>query len=108
MVRLSDARMSGTSYGMCVLHLSPESHVGGPLAFVQTGDEIALNVPDRNIHLHVRDEELEIRRAACKKPEPKYARGYGQPCTHQATQEHDGCDFDTLQHGSGTREPPLH
>lgn len=108
MVRLSDARMSGTSYGMCVLHLSPESHVGGPLAFVQTGDEIELNVPDRKIHLHVSDEELEIRRAAWKKPEPKYARGYGQLYINHVTQAHEGCDFDFLQHGSGTPEPPIY
>ena len=108
MVRLSDARMSGTSYGMCVLHLSPESHVGGPLAFVQTGDEIELNVPDRKIHLHVSDEELEIRRAAWKKPEPKYARGYGQLYINHVTQAHEGCDFDFLQHGPGTPEPPIY
>ena len=108
MVRLSDARMSGTSYGMCVLHLSPESHVGGPLAFVQTGDEIELNVPDRKIHLHVSDEELEIRRAAWKKPEPKYARGYGQLYINHVTQAHEGCDFDFLQHGSATPEPPIY
>ena len=108
MVRLSDARMSGTSYGMCVLHLSPESHVGGPLAFVQTGDEIELNVPERKIHLHVSDEDLEDRRAAWQKPEPKYARGYGQLYINHVTQAHEGCDFDFLQHGPATPEPPIH
>ena len=108
MVRLSDARMSGTSYGMCVLHLSPESHVGGPLAFVQTGDEVELDVPNRKIHLHVNDEELEKRRAAWKKPEPKYARGYGQLYINHVTQAHEGCDFDFLQHGSATPEPPIY
>ena len=108
MVRLSDARMSGTSYGMCVLHLSPESHVGGPLAFVETGDEIELNVPERTIQLHVSDDELESRRAAWKKPEPKYARGYGQLYINHVTQAHDGCDFDFLQHGPETPEPPIH
>jgi len=108
MVRLSDARMSGTSYGMCVLHLSPESHVGGPLAFVQTGDEIELDVPNRKIHLHVDDAELETRRAAWKKPEPKYARGYGQLYINHVTQAHEGCDFDFLQHGAETPEPPIH
>ena len=108
MVRLSDARMSGTSYGMCVLHLSPESHVGGPLAFVQTGDEIELNVPERTIHLHVSDEDLEVRRAAWQKPEPKYARGYGQLYINHVTQAHEGCDFDFLQHGPATPEPPIH
>ena len=108
MVRLSDARMSGTSYGMCILHLSPESHVGGPLAFVQTGDEIELNVPDRTIHLHVSDEELEARRASWQKPEPKYARGYGQLYINHVTQAHEGCDFDFLQHGPATSEPPIY
>ena len=108
MVRLSDARMSGTSYGMCVLHLSPESHVRGPLAFVQTGDEIELNVPARKIHLHVSDEDLEVRRAAWQKPEPKYARGYGQLYINHVTQAHEGCDFDFLQHGPATPEPPIH
>ena len=108
MVRLSDARMSGTSYGMCVLHLSPESHVGGPLAFVQTGDEIELNVPERKIHLHVSDEDLEARLAAWQKPEPKYARGYGQLYINHVTQAHEGCDFDFLQHGPATPEPPIH
>ena len=108
MVRLSDARMSGTSYGMCVLHLSPESHVGGPLAFVQTGDEIELNVTERKIHLHVSDKDLEVRRAAWQKPEPKYARGYGQLYINHVTQAHEGCDFDFLQHGPATPEPPIH
>lgn len=108
MVRLSDARMSGTSYGMCVLHLSPESHVGGPLAFVQTGDEIELNVTERKIHLHVSDGDLEVRRAAWQKPEPKYARGYGQLYINHVTQAHEGCDFDFLQHGPATPEPPIH
>ena len=108
MVRLSDSRMSGTSYGMCVLHLSPESHVGGPLAFVQTGDEVELDVPNRKIQLHVSDEELEKRRAVWQKPEPKYARGYGQLYINHVTQAHEGCDFDFLQHGSATPEPPIY
>ncbi len=107
MVRLSDARMSGTSYGMCVLHLTPESHVGGPLAFVKTGDEVELNVPERTIHLHVSDEELEARRSDWQKPDPKYARGYGQLYINHVTQAHEGCDFDFLQHGLATPEPPI-
>ena len=107
MVRLSDARMSGTSYGMCVLHLTPESHVGGPLAFVKTGDEVELNVPERTIHLHVSDEELEARRSDWQKPDPKYARGYGQLYINHVTQAHEGCDFDFLQHGPATAEPPI-
>ena len=107
MVRLSDARMSGTSYGMCVLHLTPESHVGGPLAFVKTGDEVELNVPERTIHLHVSDKELEARRSDWQKPDPKYARGYGQLYINHVTQAHEGCDFDFLQHGLATPEPPI-
>jgi dihydroxy-acid dehydratase len=108
MVRLSDSRMSGTSYGMCVLHLSPESHVGGPLAFVRSGDEVELDVPNRKIHLHVSDEELEKRRAAWQKPEPKYARGYGQLYVNHVTQAHEGCDFDFLERGPETPEPPIY
>ena len=77
MVRISDARMSGTSYGACILHVAPESFVGGPLALVQTGDEIEIDVAARRIHLHVGDEELARRRAAWTPPPPHYARGYG-------------------------------
>ncbi len=77
MVRISDARMSGTSYGACVLHVAPESHVGGPLALVQTGDLIELDVPGRRLELKVTDEELEKRRADWQQPPAKYARGYG-------------------------------
>jgi len=75
MLRVSDARMSGTSYGACVLHVSPESYVGGPLAFVQTGDEIEIDVAARRIHLHVAEEELGRRRAAWTPPAPRYTRG---------------------------------
>ena len=78
MVRISDGRMSGTSYGACILHVSPESFVGGPLAFVRTGDAIEIDVPARRIHLHVGEEELDRRRAAWKPPPPRYARGYGR------------------------------
>jgi dihydroxy-acid dehydratase len=77
MVRISDARMSGTSYGACILHVAPESFIGGPLALVQTGDEIEIDVAARRIHLHVGDDELARRRAAWKSPPPHYARGYG-------------------------------
>ena len=77
MVRISDARMSGTSYGACILHVAPESFVGGPLALVQTGDEIEIDVAARRIHLHVSDEELARRRAAWTPPPPHYPRGYG-------------------------------
>ena len=72
MIRISDGRMSGTSYGACILHVAPESYVGGPLAFVQTGDEIEIDVDKRLIHLHVSDAELARRKAAWKKPPPHY------------------------------------
>ena len=77
-----------------MLHLAPESHVGGPLAFVKTGDEIELNVPKHNIHSHVSDEELEVRRANWQKPIPKYAFGYGWLYINHVTQAYEGCDFD--------------
>jgi dihydroxy-acid dehydratase len=108
MVRISDARMSGTSYGMCILHVSPESHVGGPLAFVQDGDLIELDVPARRLQLHVSEAELERRRAAWTPPEIHYARGYGQLFSQHVTQAHEGCDFDFLHHGGDTPEPPIH
>jgi dihydroxy-acid dehydratase len=108
MVRISDARMSGTSYGMCILHVSPESHVGGPLAFVQDGDLIELDVPARRLQLHVSEAELERRRATWTPPEIHYARGYGQLFSQHVTQAHEGCDFDFLHHGGDTPEPPIH
>ena len=77
MVRISDARMSGTSYGACILHVAPESYVGGPLALVQTGDLISVDVAARRIHLEVSDAELTRRRAAWTPPPPRYERGYG-------------------------------
>ena len=107
MVRISDARMSGTSYGTCVLHVSPESHVGGPLALVQTGDEIELDVEGRRIELLVSDEELAKRKAAWQPPPPRYERGYGQLFEKHVTQAHDGCDFDFLHHGPKTKEPDI-
>ena len=97
MLRISDARMSGTSYGACILHVAPESFVGGPLAFVQTGDEIEVDVAARKIHLHVGDEELARRRAAWKQPAPRYARGYGAMYSQHIGQADEGCDFDFLE-----------
>jgi len=97
-VRLTDARMSGTSYGSCVLHISPESAKGGPLALVQDGDLIELDVDARRLHLHVSDAELARRRAAWVAPKPKYARGYGKLLEEQITQAHEGCDFTFLHH----------
>src|SRR5207248_3467054 len=106
--RISDARMSGTSYGACVLHVSPESYVGGPLALVRDGDVIELDVPQRKLHLQVSDEELAERRAEWKPPAPQYARGFGAMYAAHVTQADHGCDFDFLHAGAGTPEPEIH
>ncbi|MEM9029714.1 MAG: L-arabinonate dehydratase [Pseudomonadota bacterium] len=108
MLRISDARMSGTSYGACILHVSPESFVGGPLAFVQTGDEIEVDVPGRRIHLHISDEELAARKAAWTAPEPRYTRGYGAMFQEHIGQADEGCDFDFLEAGDPIPEPEIH
>ncbi|MGI5199071.1 L-arabinonate dehydratase [Streptomyces sp. CA-288835] len=93
MVRISDARMSGTSYGACVLHVAPESYIGGPLALVRTGDSITLDVEARTLQLNVSDEELEQRRATWTPPPERYERGYGALYNEQITQADTGCDF---------------
>jgi dihydroxy-acid dehydratase len=109
MVRVSDARMSGTSYGACVLHVTPESHVGGPLALVRDGDLISLDIPGRKIDLVVDPAELEKRRKAWKVPEPKYTRGYGTLYLKHVTQADQGCDFDFLEdNGAKTPDPEIH
>ncbi|MEY9968586.1 dihydroxy-acid dehydratase [Streptacidiphilus sp. MAP12-16] len=100
LVRISDARMSGTSYGTCVLHVSPEAYAGGPLALVRTGDRISLDVERRLLQLEVDGAELERRRAEWTPPEPKYQRGYGALYAEHITQADEGCDFDFLA-GSG-------
>ncbi|MER5308588.1 L-arabinonate dehydratase [Streptomyces sp. NPDC002773] len=105
MVRISDARMSGTSYGACVLHVAPESHVGGPLALVRTGDTITLDVAARSLHLHVADEELESRRAAWTPPPARYERGYGALYMEQISQADTGCDFEFLARPGATPDP---
>lgn len=107
MVRISDARMSGTSYGTCVLHVSPESHVGGPLALVQTGDEIEINVEERIIHWHVDDAEIETRRKQWSAPEERWDRGYHALFAKHVTQAQDGCDFDFLEGRSPDQEPDI-
>jgi dihydroxy-acid dehydratase len=101
MVRLSDARMSGTSYGACILHVSPESYIGGPLALVRTGDMITLDVDARTINLDVPEAELAKRRSEWKAPEPRYERGYGWMFTRHIRQANEGCDFDFLETGFG-------
>jgi dihydroxyacid dehydratase/phosphogluconate dehydratase len=101
MVRISDARMSGTSYGACVLHVSPEAFIGGPLALVETGDEITIDVPNRRIDMKVSDEELAQRRARWKQPEVRFERGYGWVYSKHIQQANLGCDFDFLQSSFG-------
>jgi dihydroxy-acid dehydratase len=108
MLRLSDGRMSGTSYGACILHVAPESYVGGPLAFVQTGDEIEVDTDARRIHLHVADEEFARRRSAWRPPAPHYQRGYGAMYSAHIGQADEGCDFDFLLAGESTPEPEIH
>jgi len=103
MVRISDARMSGTSYGACVLHVSPESFVGGPLALVRNGDMITLDVVGRRLQLEISDEEMATRKAGWKTPETKFTRGYGKLYLDETTQAHEGCDFRFL-HGDGSRD----
>ncbi|MBZ6113807.1 dihydroxy-acid dehydratase [Streptomyces olivaceus] len=105
MLRISDARMSGTSYGACVLHVAPESHVGGPLALVRTGDPITLDVAARTLHLGVDDEELERRRAAWTPPPARYERGYGALYDEQITQADTGCDFEFLARSGKVQDP---
>ncbi len=105
MLRLSDARMSGTSYGGCLLHCSPEAFIGGPLALVKTGDRITVDVPARRIHLEISDEELAARRAAWTPPAPRYARGYGWMFGQHILQADQGCDFDFLETGFGDPVP---
>ena len=109
MVRISDARMSGTSYGACILHVAPESYVGGPLALVKTGDSISVDVAARSINLDVSDAELAKRRAELPKPEPRYERGYGWMFSRHIKQADDGCDFDFLEttFGAPVREPDI-
>jgi dihydroxy-acid dehydratase len=108
MVRVSDARMSGTSYGACVLHVAPESFIGGPLALVRDGDVIELDIPGRRLNMQVSDEELERRRAAWRKPAPRYERGYGRLFSDHVSQANEGCDFDFLERGAATADPEIH
>lgn len=108
MVRISDARMSGTSYGTCVLHVAPESAVGGPLALVEDGDLIELDVEERRLDLLVDDEELDRRRAALAPPRRPARSGYGELFAQHVTQANLGCDFDFLVHDREVPEPVIH
>ena len=107
LVRISDARMSGTHYGSCVLHVSPEAAVGGPLALVRDGDEITLDVPARTLNLCVSDDELARRRAAWQPPPQPVTRGYTRLYIDHVTQAHEGCDFDFLQGTAPSPEPAI-
>ncbi|TGD97403.1 L-arabinonate dehydratase [Methylobacterium nonmethylotrophicum] len=110
MLRLSDARMSGTSYGACVLHVAPESFIGGPLALLRTGDIVSIDVEARSIRMEVSDEELERRRAAWTPPVPRYERGYGVMFSRHIQQADEGCDFDFLrtEYGAPVPEPAIY
>jgi len=108
MVRISDARMSGTSYGTCVLHVSPESWIGGPLALIRTGDIIELDVEGREINVLISDEEMTMRRASWRPKIKKFPRGYGQLFSQHVQQAHEGCDFDFLSGNETIDEPEIH
>src|SRR5574340_153134 len=110
MLRISDARMSGTSYGACVLHVAPESYVGGPLALLRTGDRVSVDVPARSLRMEVPDDELARRRAEWAPPPRRYERGYGWMYAQHIEQADRGCDFDFLERGFGApvREPDIY
>ena len=109
MVRLSDARMSGTSFGACILHVAPEAFIGGPLALLQTGDMIDLDVPNRRLNMDVSDAELAKRRAAWTQPKQRYERGFGWMFAQHIEQADKGCDFDFLrtEFGAAVPEPEI-
>ncbi|HEX7966595.1 MAG TPA: L-arabinonate dehydratase [Stellaceae bacterium] len=108
MVRISDARMSGTSYGACVLHVSPESYIGGPLALIESGDVIELDVPGRRLNVAVADAELARRRAQWAPPAPRFQRSYGALYDKHIGQAETGCDFDFLAGDAPVPEPEIH
>jgi dihydroxy-acid dehydratase len=109
MMRLSDARMSGTSYGACVLHVAPEAFIGGPLALIRTGDIIRMSVPDRTLEVVLTDEELAARRAEWTPPAPRFERGFGWMFSRHIEQADKGCDFDFLktEFGAPVGEPEI-
>lgn len=109
MLRISDSRMSGTSYGACILHVSPESHVGGPLRLLRTGDLIAVDVEGGSINMLVDDAELASRAAALALPPARFERGYGWMFSQHIKQAHEGCDFDFLEttFGAPVGEPDI-
>jgi dihydroxy-acid dehydratase len=108
MVRISDARMSGTAFGACVLHVSPESAIGGPLGLVRDGDIIELNVPERRVHWHVPPDEEARRRQQWRPPPPRFVRGYGLLSQREISQADEGCDFRFLAGNLATPEPDIY
>jgi dihydroxy-acid dehydratase len=108
MVRISDARMSGTHYGACIVHVSPEAAVGGPLALLRTGDVVVLDAPAGRLDMEVAPDEIERRRAAWSPPAPKYERSYAALYQRHVLQAHEGCDFDFLAAGPRVPEPPIY
>ena len=109
MLRVSDARMSGTSYGACALHVAPEAYIGGNLALVRTGDIISIDVPNRTLDMQVSDDELARRRALWQRPAPRFGRGYGWMFNEHILQADQGCDMDFLQtqFGESAGEPDI-
>jgi dihydroxy-acid dehydratase len=109
MLRISDARMSGTSYGACVLHVAPESFVGGPLALIKTGDIISVDIDARSINVDISDDEMAARKAAWQAPAVQFERGYGWMFSRHIGQADTGCDFDFLRtdFGAPVREPDI-
>ena len=107
MVRISDARMSGTSYGACILHVSPEAHIRGPLAAVCTGDLVSIDAEARSIDVHLSEAEISERLALWKPPD-RYPRGYYRMFVDSIRQAHEGCDFDYLEGRGGIPEPEIH
>jgi len=109
MLRLSDARMSGTSYGACILHVAPEAFIGGPLALIKTGDIIEVDVPNRTLNVQLSDDELTARKAQWTQPSPRYERGYGWMFAQHIEQADKGCDFDFLktEFGAPVPEPEI-
>ena len=109
MLRISDARMSGTSYGACILHVSPESFIGGPLALLKTGDIIEVNIPERRLNVLLSENVLNDRKRNWKKPRPSATRGYEWMFAQHILQADEGCDFDFLETSFGrtAKEPDI-
>ncbi|MCY4290819.1 MAG: dihydroxy-acid dehydratase, partial [Roseovarius sp.] len=105
MVRLSDARMSGTSYGACILHVAPEAFIGGPLALIETGDMIEVDIPERSLSVDVSESEMKRRRETWTAPPPRYERGWGWMYSRHVEQADKGCDFDFLRTDFGNPVP---